>query len=145
MNKQKYDAVAVIDINTPVERAWDALTNPATIKKYLHNTDTVTDWKVGGPISWHGIWNGKPYVDKGVILAYEPNRLLRTTHWSPMSGTADKPENYHIVSYELTASPNNGTHLVLTQSNNPTQEAADSMAKNGWMPILQTMKALLEK
>lgn len=145
MDKQNYDAVATISIDVPVEKVWDALTNPEIVKKYLHDTNTVTDWKVGSPITWHGVWNGKPYEDKGVVLAYEPNRLLSTTHWSPLSGTEDKPENYHTVTYELTSSQNGSTHLVLTQSNNPTQEAADSMVKNGWMPILQIMKSLLEK
>lgn len=145
MDKRSYDAVAIIDLKAPVEKVWDALTNPATVKKYLHGTDTVTDWKVGGPITWHGVWNGKPYEDKGTILAYELNKRLSTTHWSPLSGTEDKPENYHTVSYELTPLPNGSTRLVLTQSNNPTQEAADSMVKNGWAPILQTMKALLEE
>ena len=31
------------------------------------------------------------------------------THWSPLSGSPDSPENYHKVSYELTAE-NGSTH-----------------------------------
>lgn len=144
MNKRTYDAVATIYIKAPVEKVWDALTNPEAIKQYLHDTNTVTDWNVGSPITWHGVWNGQPYEDKGIVLKYEPGKVLSTTHWSPMSGAEDKPENYHTVTYELTSLQDGGTQLALTQSNNPTQEAADSMVENGWLPILQTMKALLE-
>jgi len=143
MDRQDYIATAEVDINAPIDKVWDALTNPEVVKKYLHNTNVVTDWKVGGPITWHGVWNDKPYEDKGIVLIFEPNKLLQTTHWSPMSGSEDKPENYHVVTYELTAK-GDGTHLVLTQSNNATQEAADSMAQKGWLPILQTMKSVLE-
>lgn len=144
MNKQSYDAVVAIDIKAPLEKVWDALTNPTMIKKYLHDTDTVTDWAVGSTITWKGVWNGQSYEDKGIVLAYKPNQLLSTTHWSPVSGTEDKPENYHIVSYEL-SQKEDSTHLVLTQSNNPSQKVANSMAENAWMPVLQTMKALLEQ
>lgn len=143
MDKMNYNAVASVDINAPIDVVWDSLINLEMVKRYLHNTNIVTDWKVGGPITWHGVWNGKPYVDKGTVLNFVPNKLLRTTHWSPMTGTEDKPENYHVVTYELTQAGDR-THLVLTQSNNPTQEAADSMAEKGWMPILQTLKSLLE-
>src|SRR5205807_9908914 len=53
------------------------------------------------PITWKGEWQGKTYEDKGTVLAVEPNKLLRITHWSPMGGSEDKPENYHTVTYEL--------------------------------------------
>ncbi|MGH7142347.1 MAG: SRPBCC domain-containing protein [Candidatus Saccharimonadales bacterium] len=143
MLSKDYNAVASIDIKAPVEKVWDALTSPDFIKRYLHDTNTITDWRIGSQIKWQGVWDGKPYEDKGVVLDFQPNKLLKTTHWSPMSGTEDIPENYHVVTYELRAN-GNVTHLVLTQSNNSTQEAADSMAEKGWKPILQIMKSLLE-
>jgi uncharacterized protein YndB with AHSA1/START domain len=145
MAEQDYNAVAAIDINAPTKKVWDALINPEMVKKYLHDTNMITNWKIGSSIIWRGVWDDKSYEDKGVVLAFEPNKLLSTTHWSPMTGSEDKPENYHTVTYELTPIANDGTRLVLTQSNNPTQEAADSMVENGWMPTLQAMKSLLEE
>ncbi|MGH7233890.1 MAG: SRPBCC family protein [Candidatus Saccharimonadales bacterium] len=143
MDSKDYNSVASIDINAPVEKVWDALTNPEVIKKYLFDTNTVTSWEVGSQIVWQGVWEGKPYKDKGVVLDFQPNKLLKTTHWSPMAGTEDKPENYHVVTYEL-QTRGDVTLLVITQSNNSTQEDADSMAEKGWKPILQTLKSLLE-
>jgi uncharacterized protein YndB with AHSA1/START domain len=143
VSEPDYNSVVVIDINTPVDKVWEALTNPSMVKKYLHDTDMVTDWKVGSPIVWKGSWNGKAYEDKGTVLVFEPSKRLSTTHFSPLTGKEDKPENYHTVTYELSQS-GNGTRLTLTQSNNPTQEAADKMAENGWRPVLNTMKSLLE-
>jgi uncharacterized protein YndB with AHSA1/START domain len=140
---QTFDAVATIQIDAPVERVWEALIDPDQVAKYLHGTTMETDWKIGGPITWSGEWKGQPYVDKGEVLAFEPPRMLRTTHWSPMSGVEDKPENYHVVTYELAESAG-GTTLTLTQSNNPTQEAADSMVEQGWKPVLNGLKQLVE-
>jgi uncharacterized protein YndB with AHSA1/START domain len=139
-----FEAITSVVIDAPRAKVWDALTNPAKVKQYLHGTDISTDWTVGSPIIWRGEWKGHSYVDKGTVLAFEPQRLLTTTHWSPMGGTADAPENYHIVTYEL-ADDGGRTRLTLTQDNNATQAEADSMAKNNWGPVLQGLKATAEK
>ena len=31
------------------------------------------------------------YEDKGTVLAFEPERRLSYTHWSPMGGSDDRP------------------------------------------------------
>jgi uncharacterized protein YndB with AHSA1/START domain len=138
-----YSAETSISIKASVDDVWDALVNPSMIKRYLHDTNMETDWKVGAPIVWKGEWKGKAYEDKGVVLQFEPKRLIRTTHWSPLSGKEDTPENYHEVTYEISADDGQTT-LTLRQGNSPTQEDADGMVENGWKPILQTMKELLE-
>ncbi len=138
-----YDAVVTIEIEAPAEKVWEALVTPELVKEYLHGTTMETDWKVGNPITWSGEWKGQPYQDKGEVLAYEPPRMLRTTHWSPMSGTADTPENHHVVTHQLEETGGR-TALTVTQSNNQTQEDADSMAEQGWKPILNGLKELVE-
>lgn len=142
--EESFDAVVEIDIDAPLAKVWEGITDPKIIKQYMHDTQVHTDWKEGSPIIWKGEWEGKSYEDKGTILAIEPYRLLKMTHWSPLSGSEDRAENYHTVQYEL--SNNNGTTvLVLTQGNNPSQEAADKMANNAWRPMLQKLKTVLEK
>ena len=136
-------SVASIDIAAPVEAVWEALTRPELVRRYFHGTELVTDWRVGSPVYWRGKWNGESYEDKGVVLALEPGKLLKVTHWSPMGGTEDAPENYHVVTYELTK-VDAATRVVVTQSNNSTPEAAESMAEHGWTPILQGLKAVVE-
>jgi len=139
-----FKAVTSVTINAPKAEVWDALTNPDKVEQYMHGTHVSSDWKVGSPVRWTGEWKGKPYEDKGEILEVKPNTLLRYTHWSPMGGSEDKPENYHTVTYEL-AGDNGKTKLTLTQDNNATQEAADKMAQENWAPVLKGLKETAEK
>jgi uncharacterized protein YndB with AHSA1/START domain len=139
-----FDAIKTVTIDAPRAKVWDALTNPEKVKLYLHGTNLSTDWKVGSPISWKGEWKGQSYEDKGTVLEVETGRLLKNTHWSPMGGSADKPENYHTVTYEL-KDAGGKTILTLTQDNNATQEEADKMAEDNWGPVLRGLKETVEK
>lgn len=138
-----FKAIRTVRIDAPRAKVWEALTDPDKVRQYLHGTTLSTNWLVGSPITWAGEWKGQPYEDKGTVLAFEPERLLRTTHWSPLGGTGDAPENYHTVTYEL-AGDGDVTTLTLTQDNNATQEDADAMAENGWGPVLQALKETVE-
>jgi len=138
-----FEAIKTVTIDAPRAKVWDALTNPAKVRQYMHGTNMSTDWKVGSPITWKGEWKGQSYVDKGTVLAFEPERLLKNTHWSPLGGSEDTPENYHTVTYEL-ADEGGKTTLTLTQDNNATQEEADTMAEDNWGPMLQGLKEAAE-
>src|SRR4051794_37901645 len=94
-------ATAEIDIDAAPSQVWVALTDPALIKQYFFGTEVVTDWQVGGPIRWTGQYDGKTYEDKGEVVEFAPNRRLQVTHFSPMSGQPDEPENYHTLTYDL--------------------------------------------
>ena len=61
-----------------------------------------------------------------------------------MGGSEDKPENYHTVTYEL-AEHGQETILTLEQDNNPSQEAANTMAEQNWGPVLDGLKATAEQ
>src|SRR6476620_11837676 len=122
-----FEAITSVTIDAPRPRVWKALTDPGEVRQCMHGTNLATDWTVGSPITWSGEWKGKPYEDKGTVLDVQPERRLTYTHWSPMGGSEDKPENYHTVTCELSGEGAQTT-LTLTQDNNPTQEAADQMA-----------------
>jgi len=139
-----FDAISTVTIHATRQEVWNALTNPEKVKQYMHGTEMSTDWKEGSPIVWRGEWKGRSYEDKGTVLAVEPQRLLRYTHWSPMGGSEDRPENYHTVTYEL-AGDDGKTTLTLTQDNNASQEEADKMAKDNWGPVLNGLKETVEK
>ena len=139
-----FEAVKSVTIDAPKAEVWDALTRPEKVKQYMNGTEMSTDWKEGSPISWKGEWKGKPYEDKGQVLEVQPQKRLSYTHWSPMGGSEDKPENYHTVTYELTGEDGKTT-LTLRQDNNPTQEEANQMAENNWGPVLEGLKETAEK
>lgn len=129
-------------IHAPVEVAWNALVNPEAIERYMFGTRVVCDWHEGHPITWHGQWQGRPYEDKGVILEVRPLRVLRYSHFSPLSGLPDRPENYHTVTIELEA---HGPHtqVNLTQTGDRSEEARAHSEQN-WNRMLDAMKELLE-
>jgi len=139
---QTFIAKATTTINAPALKVWDALTKPELIKQYLFGTEVTTDWQVGSPISYQGIWEGKAYEDKGKVLQVEPGKLLISTYWSSLAGLPDVPENYKTVRYELLAE-GGGTRLTIIQDNNATQEEASHSEQN-WKMVLDGMKKLLE-
>ena len=141
MDKKRI-AEATTTINAPASRVWEALTNPKLIKQYLFGADVISDWKEGSPILYKGIYEGKAYEDKGSVLKVEPEKLLLITHWSPLSGSPDTPENYHKVSYELSAE-DGSTRLTITQDNNSSEEEQEQNAKF-WTMVLDGMKKVLE-
>ena len=136
-------ARASITIRAPVAKVWDALVKPEIIKQYMFGTAVASDWKEGSPITWKGEWKGKAYQDKGVIKRINPPRLLQYTHFSPLTGEPDKPENYHTVTVELSEDPA-GTRVVLAQDNNANEEAREHSETN-WKMMLEGLKKLLEK
>jgi uncharacterized protein YndB with AHSA1/START domain len=136
-------------VYAPVVEVWGALTNPDLIKQYFFGTNTTTDWKVGSPIKFTGEWQGKTYEDKGTILAFEPNKLIRYNYWSSMSGIEDKPENYVIVTYEVASNNGGGdnkgsTTITITQENIPDEKMKEHSEEN-WKKVIDGLKKLVEK
>jgi uncharacterized protein YndB with AHSA1/START domain len=142
MNQNQVARASML-INAPVSKVWDALTKPELIKQYLFDTDVISDWKVGSPILYRGEWEGKPFEDKGEILAFEPEKKLSSTHWSPLSGVPDTPENYHTVTYDL-VSKDDKTELTITQDNNANEQEKVHSEEN-WKAVLVGLKNLLEQ
>src|SRR5215468_9133891 len=137
-----YLAVAEIDINAPAARVWNVLTDPATLKELWFGAEVKTDWKQGSPITWSGEWEGKPYQDKGEVLEVDPGRLLKVTHFSPLTGQPDVPENYHTLVYTLDGN-GTATHLKLTQDNNATEDEAKH-SQGMWEMLVGKVKEAAE-
>jgi uncharacterized protein YndB with AHSA1/START domain len=129
-------------IQAPAKEVWDALTTPEVIKRWFFGVDTETDWTPGGPIVHRGEWQGKPYVDKGQIVRFEPPELLVHTHWSDLSDTPDSPEHYQEVSWAL-VERDGVTELTITERNLPSEEAK-ALSEQSWKAVLGNLKALLE-
>ena len=136
-------ARASVTIYASAAKVWDALVDPEAIKHYMFGANVVSDWHEGSPIVWRGEWQGKPYEDKGVILQFRPGQTIQYSHFSPLSGLPDKPENYHTVTIELSADGNQ-TRISLAQDNNPTEQARAHSEKN-WGMMLTALKKFLEQ
>jgi uncharacterized protein YndB with AHSA1/START domain len=136
-------AHASTTVQAPIAAVWDALVNPAVIKQYMFGADVTSNWKEGSPIVWKGEWQGKPFEDRGVILHLRPNRLLSYSHFSPLEGKPDTPDNYHTVTVELSEQPG-GTRISLSQDNNATEQTREHSEKN-WNMMLAGMKKVVEQ
>ncbi len=132
-----------VAIDATISKVWDALVNPDAIRRYMFGASVVSDWTEGSSIVWKGEWQGRPYQDKGVILRLKPGRTLQYTHFSPLSGVPDTPENYHTVTVEL-STEGNKTRVVLIQDNNPSEQAREHSERN-WNTMLATLKKFLEE
>jgi uncharacterized protein YndB with AHSA1/START domain len=139
---KKLVAQASTTVSATAQKVWNALVDPALVNQYMFGATVVSEWKKGSTIVWKGNWKGKPYEDKGVILDIAPQKRLQYTHFSPLTGQPDAPENYHTVTIELSPA-GNGTRLVLSQDNNATEEERDHSAKN-WDMMLAAIKKLVE-
>jgi uncharacterized protein YndB with AHSA1/START domain len=140
---KNYVATSHVIVYAPREKVWAVLTDPTAIKEFMFGTDVETDWSVGSPIVWRGIWQGKPYADTGVILELDPGRRLVNTHFSPLSGQADLPENRHTLTWTL-ESAGDSTDLTLSQDNNPSAGAA-AHSKEMWDSLVASVKAIAER
>jgi uncharacterized protein YndB with AHSA1/START domain len=131
-----------ITFKAPIAKVWQGLTDPAMVKQYFFGTKLKSDWKVGGPITFSGEWEGKKYEDGGIILDIDAPKLLKYTYWSSMAGTENKPENYNNITYELSES-NGITNLDITQEGVKNQEAADHSEQN-WIAVFDGLKKMIE-
>lgn len=136
-HQSKYHTI----IKAPIDKVWEALTNPEIVKQYFFGSNQETDWNVGSKILWTGEYEGTTYVDKGVVLEFLPNEKLSYSYLSSWSGLDDKPENYLWVSYEV-KDIDGGTELTITQSNYDEEKAKHS-AEN-WEVVIDGLKKLIE-
>jgi uncharacterized protein YndB with AHSA1/START domain len=131
-------AKAEIDIAASAAQVWEALTDPEMIAKYFFGTRVETDWQPGSPIVWKGEYQGKAYEDRGDVVEVEPNQRLTVTHFSPMTGLPDEPENYHTITYEID-NLGDTTRLSLSQDNNKDEAEVEHATEN-WSVMLGGLK-----
>ena len=137
-----YSASASVVVRAPLASVWQAVTDPAVVKRYFFGTNLVTDWKVGSPLWFRGEWEGKQYEDRGTVLSFDPPRSLSFNYWSAFSGDEDRPERRNVIRYDLEET-DAGVRVNVSQSNVLTQERADHSVEN-WKQVLDAMKKLLE-
>ena len=134
-------------IDAPPDKVWAALTNKEKLRTFFFGSEIETDWRVGSPIFFRGDWKGKRYEDKGVIKTFDREKKLSFTHWSALSNVPDKPENYHIVTFDLRPA-GKGTEVALTQENQNeseprTPKVTEELKKN-WSMLLDGLKKVVE-
>ena len=112
-----------ITIDASPAAVWEALTNTNVIPRWMGEPEMEieihTDWSVGGPIVISGFHHLR-FQNSGTVLSFEPERRLRYTHLSSVSGLADEPANHSIIGFDLEEA-DAGTSLTLTVENFPDE------------------------
>ena len=139
----------VVEVDTTIAAdaatIWKAMTRKQSAM--FPGTEVDTDWEIGHPITFSGEWKGKPFKDKGEIQTFKEAEELSFTHWSAMSGEADRPENYHVVRYRLEAQGER-TRVTLSQFNEGDKAEIDAQTraefKKNWTMMLEGLKKSAE-
>lgn len=129
-------------IDASPARVWKALTDPKLIKKYFFGTEAISDWKEGSAIIFKGIWEGKPYTDKGVILEFIPEKRFTFNYLSDLSGKEDKPENYARYTYELSGNEH-ATRLTIIQEDKFDSPEKRSQAWEHWDTVIEGLRKVV--
>ena len=118
---QKIEHSILIDAQPST--VWEHLTIPDLIVKWMAEPEMQleisTDWKVGKSIIIKGIHYAK-FENKGLVLQFEPARLLQYTHLSSLSHLPDVKESYTVIRFQLLAIDNQ-TELTVRVENFPTE------------------------
>jgi uncharacterized protein YndB with AHSA1/START domain len=125
-------------IRTTPEKLWRALTEPEFTRQYFHGTEIRSKLKKGEPFL-STLPDGTKMVDGEVLECDPPTRLVHTwrVHWDPsLSHELSK------VSYLIEQKGENCKLTVVHEVENAPLTAAQ--VKGGWVPILSSLKTLLE-
>ena len=134
-----------ITIHAQPAKVWEAITQPALLRQWMSETpiEIITTWEVGEPISIQGDWCHSRFENEGVVLQFEPERILEYSHLSSLSRLPDQVENYSVIRFALTPLED-GTELTITLSNFPTEVIYKHLAFY-WNVTLVLLKKFIEQ
>lgn len=135
-----------ISIQASPDKVWDYLTKAELINAWMGDegmeVEVITDWVVGHSILIKGFHHG-PFENKGVVIHYEPGKLLQYTHLSSVSRLPDVIENYTVLSFRLKPEEQH-TFLSVSAENFPTESIYRHL-NFYWAGTLFILKRLIEQ
>ena len=134
--------ISTIVLDAPIEKIWNALTQPDLVKQWQYGSDLITDWIVGNEIRFRNEWEGQVFEQWGTVLEVIPNQKIKYSLFFPKPELEDKPENYFIMSYILSEGNQKVKLEILQEDNRPGSIQEEPQGEEN--PILQGLKALIE-
>ena len=135
--------ISVINIEAPLQRVWDTLTNPELVKKWQYGSELNTDWNVGSSIRFRTEWEGTVFEQWGKVLEIIPGQLIKYSLFAPRPGLEDKTENYFTMSYILTDKKTHIALEIIQEDNRPG--AIQEKTQGEENPVLKSLKNIAEK
>jgi uncharacterized protein YndB with AHSA1/START domain len=133
-----------IEINAPIEKVWQALTNAVQFNEWMKNVTVQTNWKQGDDITYTCYdeggnvlqWNGMDMIWQGSIKTIDENKEFTCVYPTKSAGLVEE-------SYFLEKLSDATTKLVQLQILT-SQEVADGY-KDGILQTLELLKNYVEK
>ena len=126
-------------IQAPVEKVWQAITDPKVTKQYFFSTEVVSEFVVDAAISYRSP-DGNNAIE-GKILVIEAGKRLVHTFAKEWDDENSEPASR--VTYELEAM-GSATKLTLIHDNFHAETKTFNEVGSGWPIIFSGMKTLLE-
>ncbi|MGH2397308.1 MAG: SRPBCC family protein [bacterium] len=136
----KPEFVFVSYIATTPEKLWAALTRGEFTKKYWYRRHIESEWKVGSPVRFFD-GDSRDLTDSGEVLEYDPPRRLVYTFRYEVDPEARR-QAHSRVSFALEPQEDM-VKLTLVHDELPSEQAAREF-REGWAPILSSLKTMLE-
>lgn len=130
-------------INAQVATTWQVLTDPVAIRQFYFGIDWKTNWQKGDPIIFSGMWDHQYIEDKGNILDIEKEKFILFNYWISDSGTADIPENYTKVQFDL--GKDNDTTLFTVSQYGFKNEEDFKTVETKWKGLCYQLKEIVEQ
>ena len=136
-----------IPIAAPAHLVWNALTIPRLMKQWMAEPEMkmeiITNWCVGEPVVIRGFHHIQ-FENKGIVLKFEPNSILKYSYLSSLSKLPDQPENYTVLEFRLKPLKENLTLVQLNIRGFPT-ETIYRHVDFYWTSTLILLKQTIEK
>ena len=134
--------ISTIVLDVPIEKVWNALTQPDLVKQWQYGSDLITDWIVGNEIRFRNEWEDQVFEQWGTVLEVIPNQKIKYSLFFPRPELEDKPENYFIMSYILSEENQKVKLEILQENNRPGAIQEEPQGEEN--PVLQGLKTLIE-
>jgi uncharacterized protein YndB with AHSA1/START domain len=136
----KPEFVYVSYIATTPEKLWAALTSGEFTKQYWYGRRIQSTWSVGAAVTFFD-GDSDVVTDAGVVIECDPPRRLVYTFRPEFSEEA-RGMGFSRVAFSLEPHPGM-VKLTLVHDELPDEEAARAF-REGWAPILSSLKTFLE-
>jgi uncharacterized protein YndB with AHSA1/START domain len=139
-------SISKVTINAAPEAVWAALTVPAYVARWQYGSVLETEWRVGSPLRFTTEWEGQIFEQWGTVLSFDEPTRLHYSLFAPRPGLADAPENYFMMTYELSRE-GDATTVTITQDDprvSDDAESGDEDDDDESNPVLLALKDVAE-
>jgi uncharacterized protein YndB with AHSA1/START domain len=132
-------------INASPAKVWSYLTDPGLMTVWMGdpemNIEIISDWKVGGEFTIRGFHHVQ-FENTGTIVQLEPEKIFQYAYLSSLSGLADEPNNYTIITFTLNPKEEQ-TELSVEAANFPS-EAIYKHLEFYWNGTIHLLRQVIE-